>query len=83
MEGVKGLREAFNQTSEPLFTCTMALLDYDRANQKEWQILTFRGTDAEGKPFQIKSQDLGPGADMATACRETAQRLIDLRKATS
>lgn len=79
MQGVKGLREAFNAAA-PGFKCTLALLDYDRANGKEWQILIFRGTDAGGSAFEIKSMDLGPGADLATACRETAQRLIELRK---
>lgn len=78
--GVGELREAFNSVSQPVLTCTLALLDYERANGKEWQILLFRGTDADGKPFEIKSQDIGPGVDVNQIARETAQRALDLRK---
>lgn len=74
------LRENFNSISHPGFTCTLALLDYDRANGKEWQILRFRGTGADGTPFEMVSQDIGPGADLNRAARETAQRMLDMRK---
>lgn len=78
--GVGELRESFNAVSQPAFTCTMALLDYDRANGKEWQILRFRGTGADGLPFEVVSQDIGPGVDLNQAARETAQRMLDQRK---
>lgn len=74
------LRENFNSISQPAFTCTLALLDYDHANGKEWQILRFRGTGADGAPFEMVSQDIGPGADLNQAARETAQRMLDQRK---
>lgn len=76
MEGVKGLREAFNAVANPVFNCTLALLDYERKHDTEFQILTFRGNSAEGKPFTINSEDLRPGSDLGEACRETAKRLL-------
>lgn len=78
--GVGELRDNFNAVSQPDFTCTMALLDYERANGKEWQILRFRGTGADGTPFEMVSQDIGPGADLNQAAKETAQRMLDQRK---
>lgn len=81
MLGVKGLREAFNETAGSAgFNCTMALLDYERKHDTEFQILTFRGKDSSGADFEIKSDDVRPNGDLATACRETAQRLLDQRK---
>lgn len=76
MEGVKGLREAFNATSEPVFTCTAATMAYERKHDTEFQILTFRGRNADGEPFVITSEDLRPGSDLAEACKETAGRLL-------
>lgn len=81
MLGTSGLREAFNEISRPAgFNCTMALLDYERKHDTEFQILRFRGKDAAGADFEIKSNDLRPNTDLATACRETAQLLLDQRK---
>lgn len=77
---IAGIRESFNAVCQPAFTCTLALLDYDWANGKEWQILRFRGTGADGSPFDVVSQDIGPGADLNQAARETAQRMLDQRK---
>lgn len=79
MEGVKGLREAFNEVASPVYTCTMALMAYERVHDTEFQILTFRGRDADGTEFEIKSEMLRPSADLGAACRETAQRLLDAR----
>jgi hypothetical protein len=76
--GVGELREAFNSVSQPDYTCTMALLDYERVNGKEWQILRFSGNDATGGVFNVVSEDLGPGYDLNQAARETAQRMLDL-----
>lgn len=76
MEGVKGLREAFNAVSEPIFSCRMALLSYERKHDTEFQILTFRGTGRDGSGFEIKSDDLRPGASLADACAATATRLL-------
>lgn len=90
--GIGELREAFNSVSQPAFTCTLALLDYERTENNdpkihrrylEWQILRFRGTGADGTPFDVVSQDIGPGADLNQAARETAQRMLDQRKPAS
>lgn len=83
MQGVRGLRQAFNETVGPAgFNCTMALLDYERKHDSEFQILRFRGKDATGADFDIRSEDLRPSSDLGVACRETAQRLLDQRKPT-
>lgn len=80
---VAGLREAFNAVSEPAFTCTLALLDYERETDpetrklKEWQVLLFRGTSAVGAPFEIKSDRLPGGIDFNNAAKIVAQNLLD------
>lgn len=78
--GVGELRESFNSVSQPAFVCTLALLDYERAHDSEFQILLFRGTAADGTPFEIKSNRLRGGTDVNNAAKETAQRLLDQRK---
>lgn len=78
--GVGELRAAFNSISQPAFTCTMALLDYERKDTTEFQILRFHGTAADGTTFEIKSDRLRPSADINQAAKETAQRLLDQRK---
>lgn len=78
--GVGELRTAFNSVSEPAFTATLALLDYERKDTTEFQILLFRGTAADGSAFEIKSDKLRPGTDINQAAKETAQRLLDQRK---
>lgn len=78
--GVGELREAFNAVSQPAgITCTLALLDYERHNAVESQVLLFRGTDAAGAAFEIKSDRLRAGTDVNLAAKETAQRLLDQR----
>jgi hypothetical protein len=72
------LRDSFNSVSQPDYTCTLALLDYERVNGKEWQILRFSGNGAGGGSFAVTSEDLGPGYDLNQAARETAQRMLDL-----
>lgn len=85
--GAAGLREAFNAVSQPAFTCTLALLDYEREqiNGKtvEWQVLLFRGTSADGTPFEIKSERHPGDIDINTAAMDTAQKLLDQRKPAS
>lgn len=83
---VAGLRESFNAVSQPAFTCTLALLDYERETDpvtrklKEWQVLLFRGTSAVGAPFEVKSDRLLGGADLNAAAKEVAQKLLDQEK---
>lgn len=81
--GVGELREAFNSVSQPAFTCTLALLDYERDGGKEWQILLFRGTSADGKPFEVKSERLKGDIDLNRAAKDVAQKLLDQRKPAS
>lgn len=83
------LRENFNAVSQPAFTCTMALLDYERTTDpdtkktKESQILLFRGTAADGTPFEIKSDPITGGVDLNLAAKAVAQKLLDQRKPAS
>jgi hypothetical protein len=78
--GINSVKDAFNAVAFPAFTASVAFHDYLRANDTEWQILTFRGTDASGSPFEIKS-DRAPGrADLDAVARQTAQRMLDQRK---
>ena len=78
--GVGELRQAFNDICQPAFTCTLALLDYERDGGKEWQILLFRGTSSDGTPFEIKSERLKGDIDLNIAAKEVAQKLLDQRK---
>lgn len=78
--GAKDLREAFNSISQPIYNCTMALLDYERAHDVEWQVLTFRGKDQTGVDFAITSGRLQPGVDVNQAARDTAERLLQQGK---
>lgn len=68
--GVGDLRASFNSVGPK--TATMALLDYRRVDNAEWQILTFRGTDENGAAFEVQSELLPPGADLNEAARKTA-----------
>lgn len=82
--GIGELREAFNSVSQPTFTCTLALLDYEHEHLNgknvEWQVLLFRGTSSDGAPFEIKSVRHPGNIDLNAAARETAQQLLDQRK---
>ncbi|MFA6267669.1 MAG: hypothetical protein WC670_18375 [Pseudolabrys sp.] len=74
--GVKELREAFNSVASPRFSANVALMDYSRAHDTEWQILTFSGTAADGSAFTIKSDPLRAETDLPEASRVTAGRLL-------
>lgn len=75
--GVADLRDAFNAVSEPRFTCTKALMNYDRSHDAESQILTFSGMGADGNSFEVKSGRLRGNANLITAAAESAQQLLD------
>jgi hypothetical protein len=77
---VSDLREAFNLVAAPRYTCQQALLDYERADGAEWQILSFSGRGQDGNGFEIKSDRIGPSGDLVVAARETAQRLLDQKQ---
>lgn len=75
--GVAELRSAFNEVSEPAFTCSRALLAYEKSGDVQWQRLTFSGIGQDGEPFEIKSDQLRPDADVVVAARATAQALVN------
>lgn len=75
--GVAELRSAFNEVAELAgFTCARAELTYEPGDGVQWQRLTFRGTDAAGKPFVVRSDRLRPETDVALAAKEVATRLV-------
>lgn len=77
MMGVSGLREAFNNVSEPTYTCTLASMTYERKHDTEFQILMFRVRAEDGTEVIVTSDDIPPNGDLTTACRDTAQKLLD------
>jgi len=80
--GVRELREAFNSAADGQFTCMMATLGYEQADNIEWQRLTFSGIGADGAPFQVQSARLKAGTNVLDAARETALALVDQGKHT-
>lgn len=74
--GVGELRDSFNAAAPAGYACNMALLDYQRVGGREWQILTFRGTDPNGGSFELQSGALGAGTDLNGMAAEVAKRLI-------
>jgi hypothetical protein len=78
--GVAELREAFNSVSEPKATCNFATQRYERSNGKEWQVLLFRGTTADGGTFEITSARLEPRTDLNLAAKEAAQQMLEIDK---
>lgn len=74
--GSSELRDSFNSVTEPNFIATMALLDYVREHDTEWQVLWFRGTAADGAPFDIKSDPLRAGTDLNMEAKAVAHRLL-------
>lgn len=75
--GVAELREAFNTVSEPRATCNLAQQTYTRLGGKEWQVLLFRGTTADGGEFEITSPLLEAKTDLNLAAKEAAQQLLE------
>lgn len=74
--GAADLRNAFNAVSQPAAVCSVALLDYFRAEGREVTYLTFSGTTADGASFSIRSEPLPREADVILAARKTAERLL-------
>lgn len=79
--GVSDLRDAFNSVAEPAFTCHKATLGYLRANDSEWQILTFNGIGADGTPFEARSDRLRASDDILSSARAVAASLIANKEA--
>ena len=78
--GTKDLRDAFNLAADGRATCNVATLAYERVDGKEWQVLSFSGTDAAGAPFMVQSERLKAGTNVLEAARETALALVDKGK---
>jgi hypothetical protein len=78
--GVADLRAAFNNVAEPVFSCQRATLSYKNEHDRQFQILSFSGTDAAGKPFSINSEMLRPGTDVNLAAAAVAQSLLDRKE---
>ena len=74
--GTSDLRDAFTAAA-PGFNCTSATLDYERAHDTEWQVLTFRGTDSAGEEFEVRADPVPPSGDIMEATAATAQRAVD------
>ena len=74
--GAGELRDSFNSVSQPSATCTIALLDYERAHGIEFQILWFRGITSDGSTFDIKSDPLRPGSNLNDAAKAAAAQLL-------
>lgn len=77
--GVKELRTAFNEVASPTASAMLALLDYQRKNEVESQVLIFSGNYADGAGFVIQSEPLRPNSDLVIASREVAAALLKQR----
>jgi hypothetical protein len=77
--GVKELRESFNQVAAPTATCVKALME----NAPDgYQKLYFSGSYANGEGFVIESPPIYRNTDLVIASRETAQALLNRKRAT-
>lgn len=79
----RDLRDAFNAVADGEYVATTALLDYERAHDTEFQILSFHGRKRDGTPFEATSAKLRRDYDVILAARETAQALLDRDKAAA
>ena len=70
------LKEAFNGVASPTYTCGNAYLRYVAVGGTQYQVLEFTGTDADGQPFQVKSDRIKPKGDIYLAARETAAAIV-------
>lgn len=80
--GARELRSAFNEVGGDQAKCIKALLEYERANDTEWQVLYFSGTYADGSTFAIRSDRIRPNSDVNEMARATAARLLEQKRAT-
>jgi hypothetical protein len=75
--GIAELKAAFNEGAGGAFTATSATLGYERHSDVQFQILTFRGTDAAGRPFERRSDRLRPETDVIVAARDLARSMVE------
>jgi hypothetical protein len=76
ISGVRLLRQRFNEVAGDKYTATLALLDYRREHDVEWQVLTFRGTCQNGDTFEVTSRHIAPGEDVNDVAAETARDFL-------
>ena len=80
--GIRDMRDAFNEVASPTATCIKALMEYERSGGAEWQVMFFSGNYDDGTGFAIKSEKVRPSGDLLAASRETAQALLQQKRAT-
>lgn len=79
--GVKQLREAFDAAAGAGYACSLATMHLERADNAEWQVLTFSGTAPDGSVFTTQSARLGPSTNLEAAARATAESFVNARAA--
>ena len=78
--GVRELKDSFNSVAAPAATCLKALME----NAPDgYQKLYFSGSYADGEGFVIQSPPIYRNTDLVIASRETAQALLNRKRATS
>ena len=75
--GVREIRQAFNEVTGKEANCMTALLEYERAQNVEWQVLYFSGNYADGSTFAIRSDRIRPNGDVTEMTRATARRVLE------
>lgn len=78
---IQGVRAAFNETTGPEATASLALMEYRPSGGVEQQFLIFSGSFADGAGFVIESSPVRPSGDLLAASRETATALLRQRTA--
>lgn len=74
--GASDMKKGFQEVLGAAGTCSKALLEYERANDTEWQVLFFSGNWADGSGFVIKSDRIRPGGSVEDMVRATAERVL-------
>lgn len=78
--GIADIKAAFNEASRPQAACLVALLEYEQANDTQYQVLYFSGNFADGEPFVIRSDRIRPNGDVTAMARATAERVLGQKK---
>lgn len=75
--GMKEVKAAFEQELGPTYSCSMATMDIVRHDGVESQVLFFRGNDASGALFEIRSDPIRGDGDLIAAAQATAKRVLE------
>lgn len=78
--GSADLRSAFNDAAAPYYTASTATMSQKMSGGIQQSILEFKGTDADGQPFEVKSNLIRPGGDVMQVARETAAAIVQQKK---